>query len=131
VCLVLHGYGQDASGLIDADRYDRYLAAAVLASAPAIWRSFDESHRVNPGAFDSAAQWQAYDVLGQADRLAGVNLRIDCGESDPFAPAVRALQRRLPDPGAVHLAKGCHDGAFWQHVAPAQIALIGAALKPT
>ena len=50
-------------------------------------------------------------------------VRIDCGESDPFAPAVKALRDRLPDPGVVHLAKGCHDNAFWRSVAPAQLRL--------
>src|SRR6266511_3600576 len=134
VCLVLHGFGQTARDAIDAGRYERGLAAgpadrlavlgwsmggygallcgvtrperfaAVVASGPAIWRSYDEAHRVNPGAFDSAQEWAAYDVFAHADRLARVTVRIDCSHSDPFAPAVRALRDRLPDPGAVHMA---------------------------
>jgi hypothetical protein len=30
----------------------------------------------------------------------------------------------------VHLAKGCHDDAFWRSVAPEQLRLIGQALTP-
>lgn len=214
VCLVLHGYGSDARGAIDAGRYDRYLAAAVaaapsggsaggvppfalaacdggggywhphatddplgalldeflpllaerglaagagdrvavlgwsmggygallcaitapdrfaavVANAPAVWRSYEEARRVNAGAFDSAQEWAAYDVFARADRLRGVNLHVACGESDPFAPAVRALRKRLPEPEAVRLVPGCHDDRFWQHMAPDQLRLIGEAL---
>ncbi len=120
------GYGALLCGVTRPERF-----AAVVASGPAIWRSYDEAHRVNPGAFDSAQEWAAYDVFAHADRLARVTVRIDCGHSDPFAPAVRALRDRLPDPGAVHMAKGCHNSDFWQHVAPAQLRLIGEALNWT
>jgi S-formylglutathione hydrolase FrmB len=204
VCLVLHGYGSDAKGAIEAARYDRYLAAAVaagvprfalaacdggagywhphvaddplgalldeflpllaskglavdrvaalgwsmggygallcgisaptrfavvVATAPAIWRSYAEAHRVNPMAFDSQAEWDAYNVFARAGLLSGLQVRVDCGESDSFAPAVGALREVLPDPGAVHLAKGCHDNAFWQYAAPTQLRLIGETLN--
>ncbi len=118
------GYGALLAGVTHPER-----CAAVVASAPAIWRSYDEAHRVNAGAFDSAREWAAYDIFANADRLRGLTVRIDCGESDPFAPAVRALRDRLPDPGVVHLAKGCHNNDFWQHVAPAQLRLIGEAFR--
>jgi hypothetical protein len=102
--------------------------AAVVAGSPAIWRSYDEARAVNAGAFDSAAEWARYDVFARATELRGRRLRIDCGESDPFAPAVRALRDRLPDPSSVRLAKGCHDGAFWNHVAPEQYRFIAASI---
>jgi enterochelin esterase-like enzyme len=104
------------------------LFAACVASGPAIWRSYAEAHRVNAGAFGSAAEWAANDVFALGDRLGAVQTRIDCGESDSFAPAVRALRDRLPDPGVVHLARGCHNDAFWRHVAPLQLRLIAHAL---
>ena len=35
------------------------------------------------------------------------------------------LREQLPDPAVVHIAKGCHDDAFWRSVAPEQLRLIG------
>jgi S-formylglutathione hydrolase FrmB len=117
------GYGALLCGLTQPQRI-----VAVAASAPAFWRSYEEAERVNPGAFDSVDEWRRYDVLTRAGELSGVPLHIDCGEDDPFAPAVRALRGRLPDPSVVHFASGCHDPQFWQYAAPAQLAMIGAAL---
>jgi pimeloyl-ACP methyl ester carboxylesterase len=103
--------------------------AAAVASSPAIWRSYDEAHRVNPGAFDSAAEWARHDLIGRAGEFRGLRVRVDCGEHDPFTPGVRAFRDRLPDPSVVHLAKGCHDDHFWQHVAPTQLGFIGESLS--
>jgi pimeloyl-ACP methyl ester carboxylesterase len=102
--------------------------AAAVASSPAIWRSYAEAHRVNRGAFDSAAEWARYDLIGRADEFRGLRVRVDCGDHDSFTPGVREFQDRLPDPSVVHLAKGCHDDHFWQHVAPAQLRFVGDAL---
>ena len=60
-------------------------------------------------------------------RLAGLAVRVDCGANDPFAAATRALAGRLPG-AQVAVAKGCHDGAFWQHLAPGQVRFLAAAL---
>jgi dienelactone hydrolase len=117
------GYGALLCGLSRPS-----LFAAVVASSPAIWRSYGEAYGVNAGAFDSAAEWARYDLLARAGELDGLRVRIDCGEHDPFAPAVRALQGKLSDPSVVHLTKGCHDGRFWEHVAPAQLRFVGEAL---
>ena len=65
-------------------------------------------------------------VIAFLDALRGFPLRIDCGESDPFAPALTSL--RFPDPTAVHVTKGCHEYGFWRSVAPVQLRLIGSAL---
>jgi hypothetical protein len=100
----------------------------VVASSPAIWRTYDEARQVNAGAFDSAPEWRRYDVFARAAEVSRLPLRIDCGESDPFAPAVRALRDRLTDPSVVRLAKGCHDNAFWSHVTPAQYRFIADAI---
>jgi hypothetical protein len=40
------------------------------------------------------------------------------------------LRDRLSDPGAVHLAQGSHDFAFWRSVAPEQLRFNGTALTP-
>ena len=60
-------------------------------------------------------------------RLAGLAVRVDCGANDPFAAATRALAGRLPG-AQVAVAKGCHDGVFWQHLAPGQLRFLAAAL---
>jgi hypothetical protein len=62
------------------------------------------------------------------ERLRYTNLRIDCGESDPFEPVVSDLRAQLPNPGVVHIAKGCHDATFWRSMAPLQLKMIGTAL---
>jgi enterochelin esterase-like enzyme len=81
--------------------------AAVVATSPAVAATGEE-------------------VAGAA-RLRGLAVRVDCGETDPFADASRALAARLPQGAEVHLAKGCHDGVFWQRQAPAQLRFLAAA----
>jgi enterochelin esterase-like enzyme len=81
--------------------------AAVVATSPAVAAAGEE-------------------VAGAA-RLRGLAVRVDCGETDPFADAARALGARLPKCAEVHLAKGCHDGVFWQRQAPAQLRFLAAA----
>jgi S-formylglutathione hydrolase FrmB len=120
------GYGALLCGLTAPERI-----LAVAAAAPAFWPSYAEAEQVNPGAFDSAEEWVRYDVLARAGELDRLNLRIDCGESDSFAPVVRTLRSRLADPSVVHFAKGCHDPRFWHHIAPAQLAMIGTAFAAT
>jgi pimeloyl-ACP methyl ester carboxylesterase len=58
--------------------------------------------------------------VAAASRLRGLAVRVDCGANDPFADGARALATALPT-AQVTVAKGCHDGAFWQRVAPAQL----------
>ena len=67
------------------------------------------------------------EVAGAA-RLRGLAVRVDCGETDPFADAARALAAHLPAGAQVTLAKGCHDGAFWQQQVPAQLRFLATAL---
>jgi enterochelin esterase-like enzyme len=108
----------------------RDLFAIVVANAPAFWESYDDANSVNPGAFTSADEWKTWgDMSSRAEKLRGVNVRIDCGESDSFEPAISDLRDELPDPTVVHIAKGCHDATFWRSLAPLQLSLIGQALS--
>jgi S-formylglutathione hydrolase FrmB len=105
--------------------------AAVVANAPAFWRSYDEAHSVNEAAFGSEQEWSTWgDLLARAPKLGGVTLRIDCGESDPFLANVNRLKDRLPDKGVVHVSKGCHDTAYVRSVAADQLRFLGTALTP-
>ena len=117
-------YGALMCGLTQPDRF-----TAVVANAPAFWHSFDEAQRVNPGAFSSAAEWSTYgNVLARATDVGALPAHIYVGQSDSFEPIVAALRDKMPDPSAVHISKGCHDGTFWQAHAPEQLRIIGAAL---
>jgi pimeloyl-ACP methyl ester carboxylesterase len=62
-----------------------------------------------------------------AGRLTGLHIKVDCGANDPFADATRALAAALPG-AQVAVARGCHDGRFWQHLAPAQLRFVAGAL---
>ncbi|MFG2038053.1 alpha/beta hydrolase [Dactylosporangium sp. NPDC048998] len=117
------GYGALLCGLEYRDRF-----RLIVASSPAIFRDYADAERVNAGAYDSEQEWARYDVTARAAELSGLPFRIDIGAADPFAPAVRRLRDRLPDPSVVTLSTGCHDGRFWGAVAPAQVRAISAAL---
>lgn len=118
------GYGALLCALHRRDRF-----RAVVATSPAVFHSYDDAREVNAGAFDSAAEWARYDVTARAREFAGLPVRIAIGAADPFAPAVRTLRDRLPEPGAVEIGTGCHDNDFWVSVAPAQVRAISVALS--
>jgi S-formylglutathione hydrolase FrmB len=117
------GYGALLCGLVWPGRF-----RLIVATSPAIFHSYADARGVNPGAFDSAAEWARYDVTARAREFAGLPVRVAIGAADPFAPAVRAFRDRLPDPGVVRIATGCHDNRFWASVAPEQVRAISAAL---
>ena len=118
------GFGALLCGLTQPDRF-----AAVVASSPAIWRSYQEAHAVNAGSFDSHDDWQRYgDMTARVAELNRLPLHIYVGESDPFQPAIVALRDRLANPSVVRMSTGCHDNRLWEHYAPEQIRVIGDAL---
>jgi dienelactone hydrolase len=99
--------------------------AAVAAESPALWlRAGDAA----PGAFDGAADFSAHSVFARRVSLAGIPLRIDCGTSDPFYRPTRQYIAGLPNPPAGGFQPGGHDMDYWQSMAPAQVAFIGAHL---
>lgn len=119
------GYGALLCGLTYPERF-----VSVVGNSPAFWASYQDAHRVNPGAFASAEDWATYgDLLARAADFRSRPIQIFIGSSDPFEPVVRRLQQRLTDPSVVHISKGCHDGQFWAAHAPQTLATIGAALR--
>jgi len=106
----------------------RHPFAVIVATSPAIFHSYDDARRVNPGAYDSPAEWAAYDVTLRAEEFAGMPVRVAIGAADPFAPAVRTLRDRLPSPATVEISAGCHDNRFWAYAAPGQVTAISQAL---
>ncbi|MBL7498666.1 alpha/beta hydrolase [Frankia nepalensis] len=115
------GYG----ALLLAQRHPD-LVTAVAASSPALWRAYGASA---PGAFDSATDFAAHQVLGEPP-APGVTYRIDCGQSDPFYAVSRQAASELAatEQG---FGPGGHDPVYWRAALPAQLAFVGRALAPT
>src|SRR6266545_420109 len=101
------GWSMGAGGALRLAEAAPDRLAAVVATSPAVAAAGEE-------------------VAGAA-RLRGLAVRVDCGRDDPFADATRALAASLPSGAVVNLAKGCHDGVFWQRQAPAQLRFLAAA----
>jgi S-formylglutathione hydrolase FrmB len=114
------GYG----ALLLAELLGPTRVASVTPDSPAISLRF---HDTAPGAFDSLADFREHDVLAHLDALGDIPVRVTCGTSDPFLRGASALVRRLPR-AERDFGPGEHDDAWWQHVAPAQLAFAGRAL---
>ncbi len=108
------------SGVLGAGR-----VAAATALSPALWhRAADTA----AGAFDDPADFAAHDVFGQARKLTGIAVRIDCGADDGFYPAARDYLRLIrtelrPAPTG-SFAPGGHTVAYWRQTVPAQLAVL-------
>jgi len=55
-------------------------------------------------------------------------MRIDCGESDPFAARVKQFRDSFDPVPAGGIEPGCHDGRFWSRQTPAEIRFLGESL---
>jgi S-formylglutathione hydrolase FrmB len=117
------GYGALVAALTYRTRF-----RLAVATSPAIFHSYADAHRVAPEAYDSTADWSAFNVTSRAKEFAGLPVRIATGSGDPFVEAVRTLQTGLPDPAVVEVTTGCHDNRFWSYAAPAQVRAISSAL---
>ncbi len=122
------GWSMGGYGALLAAETEPKMFAAVVATGPAVWTSYDAMMLGPRDAFDDAADFARYDVIAHADRLAGVDVRVDCGKQDPFYGYVTYLRAALPDPSAVHYGHGGHDYDFFGKVAPAEARFIGRAL---
>jgi enterochelin esterase-like enzyme len=122
------GWSMGGYGALLAAETEPRLFAAVVAVSPAVWTSYEAMMLGPQDAFDSAADFAEHDVIGHAQRLAGVDLRVDCGKQDPFYGYVTHLEAALPVPPSGGYAKGGHDQDYWQSVAPAEAKFIGRAL---
>jgi pimeloyl-ACP methyl ester carboxylesterase len=115
------GYG----ALLLAEKHP-LLIAAVAAISPAVWTNYAEAHSANAGAYASAADFGADDVVTHASALAGIPVRVASGSQDPFLPGVMALAKSLPAPATVEISDGCHDSAFFASQAPASLSFLAA-----
>ena len=113
------GYG----ALLFAEKYPR-LFAAVAAISPAVWTSYAQARRANPGAYASAAAFGVNDVITHAAALGRRPVRVASGFGDPFYPGVRALARLLPAGSVTAFGPGCHDGSFFTAQEPPSLAFL-------
>ena len=123
------GWSMGGYGALLAAETEPRLFAAVVAVSPAVWTSYEAMMLGPRDAFDGAADFAQHDVIAHADRLAGVNLRVDCGKQDPFYGYVTHLDAALPEPPSGGYSKGGHDQDYWGRVAPAEAEFIGRALS--
>ncbi|MET0896637.1 MAG: alpha/beta hydrolase-fold protein [Mycobacterium sp.] len=110
------GYG----ALLLGARLGPARTAAICAVSPALWQS---SGATAPGAFDGAEDYAANSVWG-LPALGSIPIRIDCGNSDPFATATQEFIAQLPTPPAGGFSPGGHDGGYWSSQLPAELAWI-------
>jgi S-formylglutathione hydrolase FrmB len=113
------GYG----AILLAEKYP-HLVGAVAAISPAIWTSYAQAQSANAGAYSSAADFAADDVLTHAAALDGVPVRVASGSADPFYPGVQALARVLPKGAEVYLGNGCHTGRFFSAQEPPSLSFL-------
>lgn len=110
------GYG----ALLLGGRLGAARTAAICAVSPALWTS---SGAAAPGAFDGPADFAANSVF-DLPALASIPIRIDCGDSDPFAAATEDFIAQLPNPPAGGFSPGGHDAGFWSAQLPAELSWI-------
>jgi dienelactone hydrolase len=115
------GYG----ALRLAGRLGPKRVAAVAAESPALWHHYPDSA---PGAFDDAKDFAAQSVFGRQDDLAGIAVRIDCGQSDPFYSAIRDYRDGFAVRPKGGFQLGRHDTGYWRRMAPAQLPFLSRSL---
>ena len=123
------GISMGGYGALLFGEHEPALFRAVAAISPAVWASYDDAHAANAGAFASAADFAADDVIRHAGRLGGTPVRVASGNEDPFHPGVVALTRALPDTAVVELTDGCHDNAFFSSQQHQSLAFLGSHLR--
>lgn len=123
--LGLFGWSMGGYGALLLAGRERLPVRAVAVSSPAL---FTSAGATAPGAFDSAADFEAHDVYGHPGWLQGLPLRMDCGRQDPFYRATKDLADRLSPHPAGGFATGGHTKVYWREVAPAQLRWVGSRL---
>lgn len=98
--------------------------AAVVAVSPALFSSAGDTA---PGSFDDAEDFAEHDVTGRQSELNGTAVRVDCGNGDPFKPAVENYRRGFGDDHepAGGFEPGTHNDAYWRRMAPEQLRFVG------
>jgi S-formylglutathione hydrolase FrmB len=101
--------------------------AAVAAVSPALWVHAGDA---SSSGFDSAAEYEQYSVMHDQRDLAGIPLRVDIGDDDPFLGAVETYLAGFPAGAGVTstVERGGHDPGYWTRMLPLELAFLGRAL---
>jgi len=129
VPVLLLGWSMGGYGALLAAADHSDVVRAVTTSGAAIWRSAGDTAQ---GAFDDRPDFARNDLFAPARlaKLDNANVRIDCGDDDPFARANRDLADRLPKATA-RFGAGFHDTATWRSRLPDQLDFLTRALDNT
>ncbi len=119
------GVSLGGTGALYLATLPQFSPSGAVASSPALWK---EPGEWQEGAYDDDADFAANSLWNRSDLLDGIDLRIDCGESDPFASRVQQFRDSLDPVPAGGIEPGCHDTRFWSRQTPAQLAFLGTAL---
>ena len=114
------GYGVlRLGGVLGAQR-----VAAISAVSPALWVDADDASR---SGFDNAAEYEQFSVMQRPADLAGIPLRIDIGDDDPFYDATKTYVAGFPDDAELvtTFEHGAHDAAYWTRMLPAELTFLG------
>jgi S-formylglutathione hydrolase FrmB len=109
-----------SSGPLLSLRQHPQLFDSVVALSPALWTQPGDSA---PGAFDDEEDFEAHDVFDMRARLSDQNIRVACGNDDPFYEATLAFVSQLPN-AEKDFGHGYHDDAYWRSVSPAALRFI-------
>jgi pimeloyl-ACP methyl ester carboxylesterase len=125
--VTVQGFSMGGYGALLAAEKAPSLFRAVAAGSPALWT---EPGLTAPGAFDSPADFYANDVFTSVDALRHAQLRLDCGDEDPFYVATRQLSTEITWPHVAEFWPGAaHTMSFWRAVAPAQMRFLWRAVR--
>jgi len=119
------GVSMGGYGVLNMAEHEPHIVRAVAAISPAVWTSYNQAKGANAGAFASAADFAANDVIANAGALRDTAVRVSSGLDDPFHPGVEALLPVLPSGAEVDVRTGCHGGAFFTSAEPAALAFLG------
>jgi len=110
--------------LLLASDLGRSRVSGVIAASAALWLKGSETPA---RAYDGRSDFDRHSIFNRLSRFAGIPVRLDCGTSDPFIAANRALARKLPGVEA-HFSDGGHDDDFWSGNVAAEMAWAAARL---
>ncbi len=114
------GYG----AILLAERFPG-LISAVAAISPAVWTSYSQARRANPGAYATAGDFAADQAVTHTASLKDTAIRVAIGSADPFYPGVVALARELPPQAIVVYSHGCHTGPYFRSQQPQSLQFLG------
>jgi dienelactone hydrolase len=111
-----------AGAILLATRLGASRCAALVASSPAIWTDAADT---SAGTYDGPSDFGRFRVDHLGPTLTGVPTWIDCGDLDPFAPAVADFSATCTPRPRGGIVPGCHDEAFWTRQLGEQLRFLG------